>query len=44
MNPLLYLAGVVAIVGALCWSLFAIFSTVVPAMPKIIAALQGRGE
>jgi hypothetical protein len=43
LNPLLYLAGVVAIVGVLCWSLFAIYSTVVPALPKIQAALQGRG-
>lgn len=43
MSPLLYTAGVVAIVGVLGWSLFAIYSTVVPALPKITAALQGRG-
>lgn len=43
MNPYLYLFGVVAIIGVLGWSLFAIGVTVVPAMAKIRAALAGRG-
>ena len=43
MNPALYLAGVVAIVGVLGLSLYAIGSTVIPAVPKIRRALQGRG-
>lgn len=43
MSPALYLAGVVAIVGSLGWALYAIGSTVIPAVPKIRRALQGRG-
>jgi hypothetical protein len=43
MNPFLYLTGAIAITGALGWSLYAIAATVIPAVPKILAALQGRG-
>ncbi len=43
MNPWLALAALFILVGALGWSLFAIYSTVVPALPKIRRALQGRG-
>jgi hypothetical protein len=43
MSPALYLTGAIAITGALGWSLYAIAATVIPALPKITAALQGRG-
>jgi len=38
-----YFCGVVAIVGSLGWALYAIGSTVIPALPNIRRALQGRG-
>jgi hypothetical protein len=43
VNPALYLTGAIALIGALGWSLYAIAATVIPAVPKITAALQGRG-
>lgn len=43
MNPILYLAGAILLLGALAASLITIARTVVPALPKITAALQGRG-
>ena len=38
-----YFCGAITITAALGWSLYAITATVIPAVPKITAALQGRG-
>jgi Flp pilus assembly pilin Flp len=43
MNPVLYLAGVGLLLGALSVSLIAIATTVDRSLPKIIAALRGQG-
>jgi hypothetical protein len=43
VNPWLFLAGAVLLTGALAASLITIACTVIPALPKITAALQGRG-
>jgi hypothetical protein len=43
MTVLQFLAGVILLIGALGASLITIVATVVPAMPKIQAALAGRG-
>lgn len=44
MNPVLYLAGAVLPLGALGVSLLAIYTTIVPSLPKIGRALGGTGS
>jgi hypothetical protein len=43
VNPWIFLAGAILLPSALGAALITIARTVVPAMPKIRAALQGRG-